>query len=573
MAIQFESSDARLDPALNEIRDRGHNKSLARFAVPIAGAVVIGICLFGHLGAIGLLGPDEPRYAWIARAMAETGDWVTPRLYGQPWFEKPILYYWAAGLGFALHLPAEWAARLPSAFAALAAALGIGWLGWKHYDDRDLARSPALLAPLLFATSVAAIGFARAASPDMLFSASITLALASAACVFRHNNALRGAAPPDLSPSRGDKSPLFLFGAFLGLAVLAKGPAAIVLVGGAIGLWALTTKQWRAAVQVMHPLAVLTFCVVALPWYIVCTRRNPDFLRVFLLQHNFERYLTPVFQHRQPFWYFGPIVLLALLPWTALLWPTAEEALRIRAQPSWRNSPGLFFACWGVFPLIFFSLSQSKLPGYALPAIPPLALLCSVAAGRAIKEEGLKSRVVFGVIGCMWILLGVAALYLIRRTPLLTLEGLVSPIGVAAAAGAAIAGVAVVVLALYGKRHAVIVLSIFLVASSVEAANVGLLPKLDALYSARSHAQFMRNDQHPERIFTYHLSRGWNFGLAFYFRREIPEWSPHDPQSALVLTTPGGIEEIRKLGRFRGPLDENYVGILYVPIGPVPVSR
>src|SRR5579863_1166513 len=99
----------------------------------LAAALIILICLFSHLGAIGLVGPDEPRYAWVARAMAATGDWVTPRLYGQPWFEKPILYYWAAAIGFDLHLPAEWAARWPSAFAALAAALAIGWLGGKHY--------------------------------------------------------------------------------------------------------------------------------------------------------------------------------------------------------------------------------------------------------------------------------------------------------------------------------------------------------------------------------------------------------------------------------------------------------
>src|SRR5271156_5274620 len=111
--------------------------------------VVSAICLFSHLGALGLVGPDEPRYAWIARAMAQTGDWITPRLYGTPWFEKPILYYWAAAIGFALHLPAEWAARLPSAIAALAAALAISWLGKKFYasatenhrDNSDSARS------------------------------------------------------------------------------------------------------------------------------------------------------------------------------------------------------------------------------------------------------------------------------------------------------------------------------------------------------------------------------------------------------------------------------------------------
>jgi 4-amino-4-deoxy-L-arabinose transferase-like glycosyltransferase len=126
--------------------------------------LVAFICLFTGLGAFGLVGPDEPRYAWIARAMAESGDWVTPRLYGQPWFEKPALYYWVTAIGLRLNLQPEWAARLPSALAALAAALAIGWLGWKHYDgEESFLQRPAFLAPLIFSTSVAAIGFSRAA--------------------------------------------------------------------------------------------------------------------------------------------------------------------------------------------------------------------------------------------------------------------------------------------------------------------------------------------------------------------------------------------------------------------------
>ena len=104
------------------------NQIRGNFVVLSAAGLVTLVCLFGHLGAIGLVGPDEPRYAWIARAMATTGDWVTPRLYGLPWFEKPVLYYWLAGAGFLLHFPAEWAARLPSALAALVAAIAIGWL-------------------------------------------------------------------------------------------------------------------------------------------------------------------------------------------------------------------------------------------------------------------------------------------------------------------------------------------------------------------------------------------------------------------------------------------------------------
>src|ERR1700719_3472043 len=120
----------------------------ANLVADVAPGLIVIVGLFSHLGAIGLVGPDEPRYAWIARAMASSGDWVTPRLYGQPWFEKPVLYYWAAALGFLIHLPAEWASRLPSAFAALAAGIAIGWLGRKFYNAESWPfASPFLLAP------------------------------------------------------------------------------------------------------------------------------------------------------------------------------------------------------------------------------------------------------------------------------------------------------------------------------------------------------------------------------------------------------------------------------------------
>src|SRR5580658_2160192 len=104
--------------------------------VLLISSAIIAVCLFGHLGAIGLVGPDEPRYAFIARAMAQTHDWVTPRLYGQPWFEKPVLYYWIAGIGFRFLKSGEIAARLPSAIAALLAACAIGWFALKEYGER-----------------------------------------------------------------------------------------------------------------------------------------------------------------------------------------------------------------------------------------------------------------------------------------------------------------------------------------------------------------------------------------------------------------------------------------------------
>jgi 4-amino-4-deoxy-L-arabinose transferase-like glycosyltransferase len=532
-------------------------------------AVVVLICLFGNLGAMGLVGPDEPRYAWIARAMAETSDWVTPRLYGQPWFEKPILYYWAAAAGFRLDLPAEWAARLPSALAALAAALAVGWLAREYYDGNAASlSSPYLLAPLIFSTSIAAIGFSRAATPDMLFSASITLAMASATHAFRCGGALRGADDKYDEAGRSDLLPITLFGAFLGLAALAKGPAAIILTGGPIGLWTLATKRWRVAVRATHPLAIAAFCVVALPWYVLCAIRNPDFLRIFIFQHNFERYLTPMFQHQQPFWFFLPITLLAALPWTVFLWPALQEALRVWKEKSWVRSPGFFFGCWAVFPIIFFSFSQSKLPGYILPAVPPLALLCSISALRALRHSPVRRRALLVGIGISWLLIGFAAAHSILR---------INP-GLARLSyffgGAAVAvGLLLIAASFYRTGQWVIPLCVLFVAASLETVNVRLLPMLDRFYSARPHAEFMHNDLRPDRIFTYQLSRSWDYGLAFYFRRQLPEWSPTDPDAALVLTTQAGLREITRLDRFRGSLNDEHEGILYVPVMRVPSLR
>ena len=234
------------------------SRQRANFIAYASAGLIVLVCLFSHLGAIGLVGPDEPRYAWIARAMATSGDWVTPRLYGQPWFEKPVLYYWAAALGFLAHLPAEWAARLPSAIAALVAAIAIGWLGWKFTARTSWPfASPLLIAPLIFSTSVAAIGFARAAGPDMLFSAALTLAMASGAIVLSRRGALRSENENRAITGPSDHFALAFFGASLGLAVLAKGPAGVVLAAGAIGIWAARDERSGAdALRLAHPIAI-----------------------------------------------------------------------------------------------------------------------------------------------------------------------------------------------------------------------------------------------------------------------------------------------------------------------------
>ena len=539
-------------------------------------AAVILACLFANLGAFGLAGPDEPRYAWIARAMAQTGDWITPRLYGQPWFEKPVLYYWAAAAGFHMHLSAEWAARLPSSFAALAASLALAWLAFKHYGLKDgFTRSAVLLAPLVFSASVAAIGFARAATPDMLFSATLALAMASAAGVLRQGRALRTAREPSGPVADADRVrhsdylAIVFFGLWLGLAVLAKGPAAVILAGGAIEFWALATRQWRAALRLAHPLAIAAFCMVALPWYIACARRNPTFLRVFILQHNFERYLTPLFMHRQPFWFFGPIVLLAVLPWTIFLWPAVREGLQLWRERSWATSPGFFFACWAAFPVVFFSFSESKLPGYILPSIPPLALLCSVAAARAFSRSRAFALLLAVGVSISWVILALFGWHSLRHA-LASSQMAVPAWGVGGIVGVLLLSAALLIAGARQDFSALVAVNAGAVAIVVVCAGIYILPRIDATLSARPYAEFFRNDLRPDRVFIYKVPRAMDYGLAFYSSRALPEWSPADPSAALVITTPAGFEEIERLGRFHGSLEEPFSRAMFVPIAPEP---
>src|SRR5579864_3887067 len=225
-ALTFARTNARLSSSVTTpaLIAPGRKTMAARIAWAALICGTLYVCYFSHLGAIGFVGPDEPRYAWIARDMAETGDWVTPRLYGQPWFEKPPLYYWAAAICFKLFGVSEAAARLPSAISALLATLAMAWLAWRLYGP-ETARWLLLLLP----TTVGMIGFSHAAATDMPFAAMLTVAMICAAVVL---GLIKDGNTPILP--RTPWLALLLFGFFLGLAALAKGPAAIVLSGGSV---------------------------------------------------------------------------------------------------------------------------------------------------------------------------------------------------------------------------------------------------------------------------------------------------------------------------------------------------
>jgi len=493
------------------------------------------VCYFSHLGAIGFVGPDEPRYAWIARDMAETGDWVTPRLYGKPWFEKPPLFYWGAALSFELFGVSEAAARLPSAVSALLATLALAWLALRLYGA-ETARWLLLLLP----TTVGMIGFSHAAATDMPFSGMLTIAMVCAAVV--------------LGLTRNENSPvipqthwlaLIFFGFFLGLAVLAKGPAAIILSGGAIFFWALFTKRWRDTFRLSNPFAIASFCLTALPWYILCARRNPDFFRIFIVEHNFKRYLTPEFRHIQPFWFYVPILLIGLLPWTPMLLSVLKDLNRNGRFQA--DSPQIYSCCWALLTVLFFSASKSKLPGYVLPAVFPLALSLSHSISVRVQKSvpGERWIGIASGAGIFGVIMAIDRLpYAIDYFPPGPLPW-VEPLDVVGAIAA---------IALGFRRHSssALIVSVLSLAFTLAVGLTG-----DASWALDLGTSVRWATRVPEGVSreywtshtaTYKLQRSFHHGLNFYLHKEVPEWSGNIPERNWVFTTPKEMIELGAMG-------------------------
>jgi 4-amino-4-deoxy-L-arabinose transferase-like glycosyltransferase len=325
-------------------------------------ALVAGLLLF-RLGQVPLLGPDEPRYARVAIEMARAGEWVTPTLQGEPWLEKPPLYYWLAGFAFRLFGENEMAARLPAVVAA------VGFVGaTAFFGARLFGAAAGLHAGFALGTCVLVFGFGRAASMDMLLATSVSLAVGF------FGLRILGLAGAQVLPAAY---------AAMGLATLAKGPLGVLLPALVIGGFTLVTRDLRVLRLVLSLRGMLVFLVVAGPWYAsVYADQGRHFVDVFLLNHNVARFTSTVHKHPGPFYFYLPVLLLGLFPWSGLV-PGALAQLKPRASRA-----DAYLLVWLVFPLVFFSLAGSKLPGYVLPCLAPLGLMMGrAAAGIAADED------------------------------------------------------------------------------------------------------------------------------------------------------------------------------------------
>jgi 4-amino-4-deoxy-L-arabinose transferase-like glycosyltransferase len=363
---------------------------------------------FYGLGNFPFVGPDEPRYAQVAREMFERGDMVTPTLGGHTWFEKPALPYWTMMAAYRLFGAGEWQARSGFALMGLLTVLLIYWMGARMEEeavgeDKERARYLSLSCGVVAASSAGLILFSHGVNFDVPLTLTVTFALA---CFFISELKEK---------ESGRKLLLAGFYAGTGAALLAKGLIGFILTFGIVSTYYILRRAWPARDVWLSllwgvPLAIL----VAATWYAPVINRNGwTFIDEFIIQHHFARYTSNKYHHPQPFYFYLPVMLLFALPWTPYLLETLWNARSWRwrapdALSKWRA----FALAWLVMPVLFFSASGSKLPGYVLPALPGAIMLVSESVARLVRGEGNIRTL--RLTGAMLALLGLAAVVYIE---------------------------------------------------------------------------------------------------------------------------------------------------------------
>jgi 4-amino-4-deoxy-L-arabinose transferase-like glycosyltransferase len=367
---------------------------------------IIAFYLFG-LGSFPLVGPDEPRYAQVAREMFLRNDFVTPTLGGHTWFEKPALLYWMMMLSFRVFGVTEFSVRFGPALCGILTVISVGVLS-RQLNKRQQSKELSGLSfwtTLMTASSLGLIVFSRGGTFDVVITMTVSWALTFFVLYEIHESQ--------------SKRPLLLSGfyIFIGLSLMAKGLVGIVIPIGVVFVYYLLRRRWPER-QVLTsaiwgiPLAL----AVASVWYgPVIARHGRLFIHEFFIEHHFARYLSNKYHHPQPFYFYPVIIILLVLPWTPVL---IGALLRIR-EWNWRDESPLtiirmFALAWVVFPLLFFSFSGSKLPGYILPVIPAAGLLMGERLTRIINGE--ESRWPLFTTGALYFLLSIGGLVYCLKT-------------------------------------------------------------------------------------------------------------------------------------------------------------
>jgi 4-amino-4-deoxy-L-arabinose transferase-like glycosyltransferase len=343
----------------------------------------VGVLWFGFLELRGLYFPDEGRYAEIPREMLATGDWVTPRLNGIPYFEKPPLQYWATAATFAVASADEWTTRLWPASAGLLTVIGVLLTARRLFSRR---------AGWMAATVLGSCWGYFLGSQFVTLDMTLTAFMTGALCAFLVAQDARTGA-------RGRRRFMLLAWALCALGVLTKGVVGIALPVLALGLYIALTRDFALLKRLTLRAGLALFLAIAAPWFVLVELRNPGFAEFFFVREHLMRYTQPVHHRVGPWWYFVPVAIAFLMPWlpaiVAALWHDRTRAPR--TAPAF--DAARFAWCSAAAILVFFSLSSSKLPAYIMPGIGAVALAAAVPLARrfdATLRHGARTLVVAG---------------------------------------------------------------------------------------------------------------------------------------------------------------------------------
>ena len=315
-----------------------------------------------------LANPDEGRYSEISREMALTGDWVTPRLNGLKYFEKPPLQYWATALAFEAFGANEYTARLYVWFCAIATLLVVGYAGARLGN-----RETGMGAMLALVASPYFMALGGIVTLDMGLTLWTTLTVCSLLL-----------AEKSVARPAEQRRWMLVAWAAMALAVLSKGLVGIVFAGAAVFFRIVLSNRWSILKRMHWAPGVPLFLAIAAPWFVLVSRANPEFAHFFFVHEHFQRFFTTAHRREEPLWYFLPIMAIGFLPWMFAMPAAILHAWRSEAGAAFQ--PMRLALLWSGFVVLFFSISGSKLPAYVLPAFPPLALVL----GRYLAEGPIR---------------------------------------------------------------------------------------------------------------------------------------------------------------------------------------
>ena len=495
---------------------------------------------FSNIGYRKLVKADEGRYAEIPREMVASGDWLTPRLNGYKYFEKPALQYWATAVAFSLFGQQDWAARLWTALTGFLGVLMIGWLGNRICGPPTANSGPGaansgqgtatggpgagtetpagLLAAIVLGGMAIYVFSGHFLTLDMGVAFFMTAAVL-AVCM----------AQADAAGHAAQRNWMLAGWAAMALAVLSKGLIGLVLPVAAVGGYILLARDWRMLTRLHLVAGGAVFLLVSAPWFVAVSLANDEFYQFFFVQEHFQRFLTKAHGRFQPWWYFIPILAIGATPWLL--------SVLVGYWRAWRSVPGQhfqaarFLAIWCTVVFVFFSASSSKLGSYILPLMPAAALLAGMQLRQASRGLMLAQALLAAV-------LGIAAAALAPRItgfaePVLPAELLADYVPWVMTAGALLAVCGVVAAALAWQRRSL--LSVGVLAAGglgfTQVAGSGH-EVLSSLYSAYDVAQKIKPRLHAATpVYTVNT---FDHTLPYYLGRTVTMVSYKDELAVAI---------------------------------------